>query len=81
MSVSPMWISIISTFLIRIPAAYIIAYFTQAPDYPHGKPIALFGSLMFSWVMGMVMSVVVYAVGKWKKKMYESQPERITVNE
>ena len=36
---------------------------------------------MFSWVMGMVFSIVVYAIGKWKKKMYASQPEMIEVNE
>ena len=25
---------------------------------------------MLSWVLGMVMSIVVFAAGKWKKKMY-----------
>ena len=54
-----------------IPAAYLIAYMTKSAEFPHGQPAALFGSLMFSWVMGMVISVVVFAIGKWKKKMYE----------
>ena len=62
--------SIISTIIIRIPVAYFIAYLTQSPEFPHGQPVALFGSLMFSWVMGMVISVIVFATGKWKKKMY-----------
>ena len=70
-TVTPMWVSIISTIIIRIPVAYFIAYLTQSPEFPHGQPAALFGSLMFSWVMGMVISVVVFAIGKWKKKMYE----------
>ena len=69
-TVSPMWISIISTIIIRIPVAYFMAWMTQSPEFPHGKPIALFGSLMFSWVMGMVLSIIVFAIGKWKKKMY-----------
>ena len=69
-TVSPMWISIISTFIIRIPVAYLIAHLTKSAAYPHGQPVALFGSLMFSWVMGMVLSVIVFAIGKWKKKMY-----------
>ena len=80
-TVSPMWISIISTIIIRIPVAYFMAWMTQSPEFPHGKPIALFGSLMFSWVMGMVISIVVYAIGKWKKKMYTSHPELIEVTE
>ena len=71
-TVSPMWISIISTILIRVPVAYLIAYLTRSEANPHGQPIALFGSLMISWVLGMVMSAVVFAIGKWKKKMLAS---------
>ena len=80
-TVTPMWVSFISTIVIRIPVAYFMAYLTKSAEFPHGKPVALFGSLMFSWVMGMILSVVVFAIGKWKKKMYASHPELITVNE
>ena len=68
-TVSPMWISVISTIAIRIPVAYLLAYLTRTPEFPHGQPIALFGSLMISWVLGMILSIIVYSVGKWKKKM------------
>ena len=72
-TVSPMWISIISTIIIRVPLAYLLASLTRSAEYPDGNPIALFGSLMSSWVLGMVMSIIVFAVGKWKKKMYAHQ--------
>jgi len=68
-TVSPMWISIASTIAIRIPLAYWLADLTKTPEFPHGQPIALFGSLMISWVLGMVLSIIVFAIGKWKKKM------------
>ena len=68
-TVSPMWISIISTIAIRIPVAYLLAYLTRSVDYPHGHPGSLFGSLMISCVLGMIISIVVYSIGKWKKKM------------
>ena len=68
-TVSPMWISIISTIVIRVPTAYILAHLTKSAEFPHGQPIALFGSLMISWVLGMVLSIIVFAIGKWKKKM------------
>ena len=68
-TVTPMWISIISTIIIRVPVAYVLAYFTRSEVYPHGAPIALFGSLMISWTLGMILSVIVFAWGKWKKKM------------
>ncbi len=68
-TVTPMWISIISTILIRVPVAYGLAYLTRSEAYPHGEPIALFGSLMISWTLGMIISIVVFCIGKWKKKM------------
>ena len=69
-TVSPMWISITSTIIIRVPLAYLLAYLTRSEAYPHGNPVALYGSLMISWVLGMIFSVVVFSIGKWKKKMY-----------
>ena len=71
-TVTPMWISIISTILIRVPVAYVLAYFTRSETYPHGDPLALFSSLMISWTLGMVISIIVFRMGKWRKKMYEA---------
>ena len=68
-TVTPMWISIISTIIIRVPLAYWLADLTRTEEYPHGQPIALFGSLMISWVLGMAMSIIAFAIGGWKKKM------------
>ena len=68
-TVTPMWISIISTIIIRIPLAYFLAWMTQSAEYPHGHPIALYGSLMISWVLGMLISIIVFRVGKWRRKM------------
>jgi len=67
---TPMWVSMISTILLRVPAAYGLAYLTRTPEFPHGQPIALFGSLMISWTLGMVISIIVFGIGRWKKKMY-----------
>ena len=67
-TLSPMWISMISIILIRIPVAYGLAYLTRSAEFPHGEPIALFGSLLISWSAGAIMSVIVFARGKWKKK-------------
>ena len=71
-TVTPMWISIIQTIIIRVPLAYVIAHFTKSAEYPDGDPIALFGSLMISWVLGMVITIVVFRMGKWRKKMMNS---------
>ena len=62
-----MWISIIATVALRIPVAYVLAYFTRSAEYPHGHPYALSISLLICWVMGMVMSVVAFRMGKVRK--------------
>ena len=71
-TVTPMWISMVSTILLRVPTAYIMAELTKTPQYPDGQPIAIFTSLLVSWTMGMIVSIIVFSVGRWKKKMYAS---------
>lgn len=68
-TVTPMWISIISTIILRVPIAYAIAYFTASAQWPHGHPFSLSISLLVSWVLGAVMSIIAYTAGRWKKKM------------
>ncbi len=72
-TVTPMWISMISTILLRVPTAYIVAYFSRTPAYPNGQPFALFTSLLVSWSLGMIISIIVYRMGNWKKKMYSQR--------
>ena len=71
-TVTPMWISLISTIVLRVPTAYIMAALTKSAEYPNGHPVSIFTSLLVSWSLGMVMTIVVFAAGKWKKKMYSS---------
>ena len=71
-TVTPMWISIISTIFLRIPTAYLMAAITKSEAYPNGHPVSIFTSLLVSWSLGMVITLVVFRIGKWKKKMYAS---------
>ena len=68
-TVTPMWVSIIQTIVLRVPCAYLIAYLTRSPEFPHGHPIALFGSLMISWTIGMIISIIMFKFGKWRNKI------------
>ena len=65
----PMWISIITTVIIRMPLAYGLAYLTRSEALPNGSPDSLFISLLVSWVMGAVLTSVAYRRGAWKKKV------------
>ncbi|MBR5521219.1 MAG: MATE family efflux transporter [Oscillospiraceae bacterium] len=68
-TMTPMWVSMIQTILLRVPFAYVVAYLTRSAEYPHGHPVALFGSLLFSWTIGMVISIIAFRMGKWKRKI------------
>ena len=68
----PMWISIITTVALRMPLAYGLCYLTRSEAWPNGSPNGLFASLLISWVMGMVLSVIAYRMGLWKRRLPES---------
>lgn len=65
----PMYISIIGTVVLRMPLAYIMAYFTRNEQWPNGQPIALFGSLLIAWVISMLMTIVSYRMKFWRRKL------------
>lgn len=68
-TVTPMWLSLISTVVLRLPLAYGMTYLTRSPETPHGKPEALFGSMLITWVLGAVMHFIAFRSGIWKKKL------------
>lgn len=67
-TMTPMWISLIQTIVIRVPLAYSIAHFTKSEALPTGAPEAIFISLLVSWCLGALMSLIVYRKGNWKNK-------------
>ena len=71
-TMTPMWISLITTVAIRVPLAYGIAWMTRTPELPNGRNECVFISLLCSWVLGAVMTYFFYRKGAWKKKALES---------
>ena len=67
-TVTPMWISLCTTVLIRIPIAYGISFLTITPELPHGIKECIPISLLCTWVMGAVLTSIFYRKGKWRKK-------------
>ena len=70
-TLTPMWISIVTTVLIRIPIAYGIAYLTRSEELPNGNSACIFISLLVSWILGALITLLFYKIGKWKKKAAE----------
>lgn len=67
-TMTPMWISLFTTVIMRVPIAYTMAWATRSESLPAGSPDSLFVSLLISWVLGALVTVVFYKKGRWKNK-------------
>ena len=67
-TVTPMWVSIITTVLLRVPLAYGISYLTRTPELPFGRCECIQISLVVTWVLGALITFIFYRHGKWKTK-------------
>ncbi|MCR5100159.1 MAG: MATE family efflux transporter [Butyrivibrio sp.] len=67
-TVTPMWISVIETFFLRMPLAYLMVYLTKTAEMPLGNQDMIYWSLLIAWGIGAAMSVVLYRFGGWRKK-------------
>ncbi|HZK10484.1 MAG TPA: MATE family efflux transporter [Clostridia bacterium] len=67
-TLTPMWISIFLILVVRIPLAYGLTYLTRSPAYPIGRPECINVSLLFTWVVGGILTYYFFRKGKWKTK-------------
>ena len=67
-TMTPMWISLITTVAFRVPVAYGLSYLTRSPENPVGLFESIPFSLLCSWVLGALITAIFYAIGRWKKK-------------
>ncbi len=67
-TMTPMWISLCSTVLLRVPIAYGISWLTTTPELPYGRFECISLSLVSSWMIGALLTVIFYRRGKWRKK-------------
>ena len=74
-TMTPMWISMATTILLRIPVAYGMAYLTASELWPNGHPFSLSTSLLVAWTLGAVFSLIAFRRGKWRKMAHLSASE------
>lgn len=66
-TMTPMWISIVTTIAIRVPIAYGISFLTRTTELPNGRQECIFISLLLSWLLGALITFIFYKKGKWKE--------------
>ena len=65
---TPMWISIAMNVIVRVPLVYILRALTRSQQYPNGRAQIIFVSLLITWVLGAIITIVVFRMGRWKSK-------------
>ena len=80
-TVTPMWISISTTVLLRLPVAYGLAYLTRSAEFPHGHPYSLSISLLTAWTMGMIISIFAYRRSNVRQVILGKTCEELGVDE
>ena len=68
-TMTPMWISLFTTIVVRLPIAYGIAWLTRSAELPNGRQECIFISLLCAWLMGAIVTAILYLRGGWKKKL------------
>ena len=67
-AVTPMWISILVSVVLRVPLSYLLVSLSKTPDNPLGRPEALYYAMLATWLAGAVINVLGYRFGSWRKK-------------
>jgi Na+-driven multidrug efflux pump len=67
-TMTPMWISVITTVFVRMPIAYGISYLTRTAELPYGRQECINISLICSWLIGTLITTICYLSGRWKRK-------------
>jgi Na+-driven multidrug efflux pump len=72
-TMTPMWISLFNSVIIRVPLAYLLVNLSKTEALPQGNCLMLQYSLVTTWLIGAALTLILYLSGIWKKKL--SLPE------
>ena len=67
-TVTPMWISILTSVAIRVPLAYGLVWITRTPELPQGNCAMMYVSMLISWSVGALVTFLMYRKGSWKQR-------------
>lgn len=69
-TVTPMWIGLCTAVILRLPLAYaLVAWAEKAGMSLLMQERMVFISLLINWLIGMIVTIVLYKIGRWKRKI------------
>jgi putative MATE family efflux protein len=75
-TVTPMWIGLCTAVIFRLPLAYALVDLVRgrgAERITQEKMVFL--SLLVNWILGMLITIVVFKLGRWKRKLPKEYAE------
>lgn len=70
-AMTPMWISLITSVLLRVPLSYLLVAWTKTPETPLGKPESIYYAMLATWLAGAVINYLAFKYGRWRKRAHE----------
>ena len=69
-TVTPMWIGLCTAVILRLPLAYaLVNWARNAGMSLLMQERMVFISLLINWLIGMIVTIVLYKIGRWKRKI------------
>ena len=69
-TVTPMWIGLCTAVVLRLPLAYaLVAWAKNAGMTLLMQERMVFFSLLINWLLGMIITIILFKIGKWKRKI------------
>jgi putative MATE family efflux protein len=76
-TISTMWITIGSQFIVRVPVAYLLADMLRSPEWPQGSPYALFCALLVTRFATAAANHFWFRRSEWRtRSLVHGMPDR-----
>lgn len=75
-AIAPMWISMVGNVFVRIPLTILAVHLTVSAAFPNGHPYSNFVVMDICMLIQTILTLIVFAKGKWKSKAVVSARSR-----
>ena len=67
-AMTPMWISLITSVLLRVPLSYLLVAWTKTPETPLGRPESIYYAMLATWLAGAAINYFAFKYSRWRKR-------------